>query len=131
MKAHTLIATLLLAVPVAAQQAAQLPTQPVQQLTGHVLGAERHRSHGTTSTYNQSAGTWNHGSSNAVESNTEIQVGNFVYESSQIHKEVQVGKDYSVVIEAGKHGIAKKLDVIDGEKKYTYRITGTREAKSN
>jgi len=36
-----------------------------------------------------------------------------------------------VNIEADKHGAAKKLDVIDGEKKYTYRITGTREVKSN
>jgi hypothetical protein len=66
-----------------------------------------------------------------VERDTEIQVGNIVYESSQIHKEVTVGKDYPVNIEADKHGVAKKLDVIDGEKKYTYRISGTREVKAN
>jgi hypothetical protein len=61
-----------------------------------------------------------------VQRDTEIQVGNLIYESSQIHKEVQVGKDYP-----DKHGVAKKLDLIVGEKKYTYKITGTREAKSN
>jgi hypothetical protein len=66
-----------------------------------------------------------------VQRDTEIQVGNLVYESSQIHKEVQVGKDYPATIETDKHGVAKKLDLIVGEKKYTYRITGTREAKSN
>lgn len=58
-------------------------------------------------------------------------MGKLVYEASQIHKEVQVGKDYPIEIETDKHGNAKKLDVIVGEKKYTYRITGTREAKSN
>jgi hypothetical protein len=42
-----------------------------------------------------------------------------VYGASQIHKEVQVGKDYPVEIEIDKHGTAKKLDVIVGEKKYT------------
>jgi len=30
-----------------------------------------------------------------------------------------------------KHGVAKKLDLIVGEKKYGYKITGTREAKPN
>jgi hypothetical protein len=54
-----------------------------------------------------------------------------VYESPEIHKEVQVGKDYPVNIETDKHDIAKKLDVLVGDKRYTYRITGTREAKSN
>jgi hypothetical protein len=36
-----------------------------------------------------------------------------------------------VTIETDKHGVAKKLDLMIGEKKYTYRVTGTREAKSN
>ena len=131
MKAYTLATVLLLAVPVVAQQAAQQPVQPAAQLTGHVLSAEKHRSHHTTSVYNSSNGQYSHGGGTSVERDTEIQVGNLVYESSQIHKEVTVGKDYPVNIEADKHGVAKKLDVIDGEKKYTYRITGTREAKSN
>jgi hypothetical protein len=54
-----------------------------------------------------------------------------VYGSSQIHNEVQVGKDYPVEVETDKHGTAKKLNVIVGGKTYTYRITGTREVKSN
>jgi hypothetical protein len=60
---------------------------------------------------------------------TEVQVGNLVYESSQIHKEVQVGKDYPVIIETDKHGVSKKLDVVVGGKKYTFKITGARESK--
>jgi hypothetical protein len=129
-KAYILATVLLLAVPVMAQQAAQQPVQPAAQLTGHVLSAEMHRSQHTTSIYNAN-GQYSHGGGTSVERDTEIQVGNLVYESSQIHKEVTVGKDYPVNIEADKHGVAKKLDVIDGEKKYTYRITGTREAKPN
>jgi len=66
-----------------------------------------------------------------VERDTEIQVGNLVYESSQIHKEVQVGKDYPVTVETDKHGAAKKLVLTVGEKTYAYKVTGTREAKSN
>ena len=128
MNAYTLTAALLLAVPVGAQQAAQ---QPAQQLTGHVLSAETHRSHHTTSVYNPSTGQYSHGGGTSVERDTEIQVGNLVYESSQIHKEVQVGKDYPVTIETDKHGNAKKLALTVGEKTYTYRITGTREAKPN
>jgi hypothetical protein len=135
MKAYTLIVALLSAVPVGAWQAAQQPAQPVaqpaQQLTGHVLSAETHRSHHSTSVYNPSTGQTSYGGGSSVQRDTEIQVGNLVYESSQIHKEVQVGKDYPVMIETDKHGVAKKLDVIAGEKKCTYRITGTREAKSN
>jgi hypothetical protein len=127
MKAYALIAVLF-AVPVVAQQAAQ---QPAQQLTGHVLSVERHKSNHSTSVYNSSNGQYSHGVGTSVERDTEIQVGNLVYESSQIHKEVQVSKDYPVNIETDKHGVARRLDVIDGEKKYTYRITGTREAKSN
>jgi hypothetical protein len=54
MKAYTLIATFLMAMPVLAQQAAQQPAQPVaqtatQQQTGHILSAETHKSHHTTS----------------------------------------------------------------------------------
>jgi hypothetical protein len=131
MKAYTLAAVLLLAVPVVAQQAAQQPVQPAAQLTGHVLSAETHRSHHTTSVYNSSNGQYSHGGGTSVERDTEIQVGNLVYESSQIHKEVKVGKDYPLSIETDKHGVVKKLDMIDGEKKYTYRITGTREVKAN
>jgi hypothetical protein len=127
MKAYALIA-ILFAVPVVAQQAAQ---QPAQQLTGHVLSAERRKSHHSTSVYNSSNGQYSQGVGTSVERDTEIQVGNLVYESSQIHKEVQVGKDYPVNIETDKHGVAKKLNVLDGEKTYTYRLTGTREAKSN
>jgi hypothetical protein len=66
-----------------------------------------------------------------VERDTEIQVGNLVYESSHIHKEVQVGKDYPVTIETDKHGTAKRITVKVGEKAYTYRITGSREVKAN
>jgi hypothetical protein len=136
MKVYVLIAALLLALPVAGQQAAQevakQPAQPTtQQLTGHILGAETHKSHHTTSVYNSSTGQYSHGGGTAVERDTEIQVGSLIYESSHIHKEVEVGKDYPVEIETDKHGIASKLGVIVGNKKYTYRITGTREAKSN
>jgi len=81
----------------------------------------------STSAYNSSTGQTSYGGGNSVQRDTEIQVGNLVYESSQIHKEVQVGKDYPVNIETDRHGVAKKLDLIVGEKKYTYRITGTRE----
>jgi hypothetical protein len=66
-----------------------------------------------------------------VQRDTEIQVGNLVYESSQIHKEVLVGKDYPVNIETDKHRSAKKLTLTVGEKTYSYKVTGTREAKSN
>jgi hypothetical protein len=132
MKTYTLVATLLLAMPVVAQQAAQQPAQPVaqpaQQQTGHVLSAETHKSHHSTSVYNPSTGQTSYGGGNSVQRDTEIQVGNLIYESSQIHKEVQVGRDYPVSIETDKHGVAKKLDLIVGEKKYTYKITGTREA---
>ena len=135
MKAYILIAVML-AVPTVAQQAAQQPVQQVaqpaaQQLTGHILSAETHKSHHSTSVYNSTTGQYSHGGGTSVERDTEIQVGSLVYESSQIHKEVQVGKDYPVTIETDKHGVAKKLDLIVGEKKYTYKITGTREAKPN
>jgi hypothetical protein len=93
MKAHTLAAVLLLAVPVVAQQAAQQPVQPAARLTGHILSAETHRSHHTTSVYNSSNGQYSHGGGTSLERDTETQVGNLVYESSQIHKEVTVGKD--------------------------------------
>jgi hypothetical protein len=134
MKTYILIAALM-AMPVVAQQTAQQPAQPESQaptqpaVTGHVLSAETHRSHHTTSVYNSSTGQYSRGGGNSIERDTEIQIGNLVYESLQIHKEVQVGKDYPVAIETDKHGVAKKLDLIVGEKKYTYRITGTREAK--
>ena len=135
MKTYTLAAALLLAVPVVAQQAAPQSAQPVAQpaaqLTGHILSAETHRSHHSTSVYNPSTGQTSSGGGTSIERDTEIQVGNLIYESSQIHKEVQVGKDYPVTIETDKHGVPKKLDLIVGEKTYTYRITGTREAKSN
>jgi hypothetical protein len=139
MKICTIVVALVLTVPVGARQAAQegarQPAQPVAQLatqqqSGHVLSAETHKSRHTTSVYNSSTGQYSHGGGTSVQRDTEIQVGNLIYESSQIHKEVQVGKDYPVNIETDKNGIAKKLDVIVGEKKYTYKITGTREAKS-
>jgi hypothetical protein len=135
MKVYSLIAALLLAVPVLGQQATQevakQPAQPTtQQLTGHILSAETHKSHQTTSIYNSSTGQYSHGGGTAVQRDTEIQVGNLVYESSHIHKEVGVGRDYPVEIETDKHGAARRLDVIVGDKKYTYKITGTREAKS-
>ena len=134
MKAYTFIAALFLATPVA-QQAAQQPAQPETQaptqqaVTGHVLSAETHKSHRSTSVYNPSTGQTSYGGGNSVQRDTEIQVGNLVYESSQIHKEIQVGKDYPATIETDKHGAVEKLDLIVAEKKYTYRITGTREAK--
>ena len=127
MKARTLVAALLCAVPVMAQQATQPATQ---QLTGHILSAEKHRSHHATTIYS-STGESSNGGGISVQRDTEIQIGNLVYGASQIHNEVQVGKDYPVEIETDKHGTAKKLDVIVGGKKYTYRITGTREVKSN
>jgi hypothetical protein len=98
--------------------------------TGHVLSAETHRSHHSTSVYNSGTGQYSHGSGVSVERDTEIQVGNLVYESSEVHKEVQVGKDYPVAFETDKHGIVKKLAVTVGEKTYAYRVTGTREAKA-
>jgi hypothetical protein len=122
MKKLALIVGMLLAVPIVAQQA-------VQQMTGHVLSAETHRSHTSTSVYNPSTGQNSYGGGNSIQRDTEIQIGNLVYENSQIHKEVQVGKDYPISIEMDKHGLAKKLGLTVGEKKYTYRITGTREAK--
>jgi hypothetical protein len=127
--ACTLMTALLVTVPVLAQQTTQQAAQPA--VTGHVLSAETHRSHHSTSVYNPSTGQTSSGGGTSVQRETEIQVGNLIYESSQIHREVQVGKDYPVIIETDKHGVAKKLDVIVGEKKYTYRITGTREASQN
>src|SRR6266446_9199684 len=124
MKTYTAIATMLFAVPIWAQQSAQ-------PQIAHVLSAETHRSHHTTSVYNSSTGQYSHGGGTSIERDTEIQVGNLVYESSQIHKEIQVGKDYPVTIETDKHGNAKKLMLAVGEKNYTYRITGTREVKPN
>ena len=138
MKTSALVAALLLTMAVGARQAAQgavqQTAQPVaqpakQQQTGHVLSAETHKSHHTTSVYNSATGQYSHGGGTSVQRDTEIQVGNLIYESSQIHKEVQVGKDYPVNFETDKNGVAKKLDVIVGEKRYTYKITGTREAK--
>jgi hypothetical protein len=141
MKAYILTTALLLALPVGALQAVepmttQQPAQPAaepsaQQFTGHILSAETHKSHHTTSVYNSSSGQYSHGGGTSVQRDTEIHVGNLIYESSQIHKEIQVGKDYAVNVETDKQGVAKKLDVIVGEKKYTYKITGTREARSN
>jgi hypothetical protein len=142
MKTNILIAAFALAVPLMAQQATQTappaaqpagqPAQPAsQQLTGHVLSAETHSSASTTSVRNSSTGQWSHGVTSSEERDTEIQVGNLVYECGRIHKEVQVGKDYPVTIETDKHGAAKKLTVVAGEKSYTYRITGTREVKPN
>ena len=121
---------LVFALPLMAQQPAQQTTQLTQQI-GHVLSSETHHTHGTTSVYNQSTGQYSYGSSNAVERDTEIQVGNLVYSCPRVHKEVQVGKDYPVSIEIDKHGVAKKLMLLVGEKTYAYRITGTREAKAN
>jgi hypothetical protein len=124
LKTCAFAASLLFAVPVVAQQAAQ------RQLTGHILSAEKHRSHHATTIYS-STGESSNGGGISVQRDTEIQVGNVVYGASQIHKEVQVGKDYPIEIETDKHGTAKKLDVIVDGKKYTYRIAGIREAKSN
>jgi hypothetical protein len=76
MKAYSLVAVLLLAVPVMAQQAAQQPVQPVAQspaqLTGHVLSAETHRSHHTTSITNPSTGQTSYGGGNSFQRDTEI-----------------------------------------------------------
>jgi hypothetical protein len=120
MKSYALAVALMVAVAVNAQQQ-----------TGHVLSAETHRSHGTSSIYNQSSGTWSHGSTNSKDSDTEIQVGNLVYASPRIHKEIQVGKDYPVTIETDKHDNPKKLTLVVGEKSYTYGVAGTREVKPN
>lgn len=57
MQVYTLMTALLLAVPVVEQQVAQEPAQPVtQQQTGHVLSAETHKSHHSTSVYNSTTG---------------------------------------------------------------------------
>jgi hypothetical protein len=122
MKASTFAVPLFFALPIAAQQS--------QPLTGHILSAEKHRSHHATTIYS-STGESSNGAGISVQRDTEIQIGNVVYGASQIHNEVQVGKDYPVEIETDKRGTAKKLDVIVGGKKYTYRITGMREVKSN
>ena len=106
MRTYTLIAMLVLAMPVTAQQTSQ-------QLTGHILSAESHSSRKSVQRY------------------TEIQVGNLVYACSGMHKQIQAGKDYSVTIETDKHGAANKLTVTVGEKSYTYRIIETREVKSD
>ena len=67
MKAYTLIAASLLAVPVVALQAAQQPAQPVtQQQTGHILSAETHKSHHTTTVYNSTTGQYSHGGGTSV-----------------------------------------------------------------
>jgi hypothetical protein len=117
----------------AQQQPQQQQPQQQQPQTGHVLSAETNRTQGSTSTstYNQATGKWTYGTSSgsAVRRDTEIQVGNLVYKSSQIHKDVVVGKDYPVVFETDKHGNAKKLGLVVGDKTYTYRITGTREVQ--
>lgn len=126
MKAWIFVATLSFAVPVVAQQA----VQPAQQLTGHILSAGKHRSRNATTIYS-STGESSNGGGISLQRETDIQIGNVVYGAPQIHKEVQVGKDYPVEIETDKQGNVKKLDVIVGEKKYTYRIMGTREVKSN
>jgi hypothetical protein len=135
MKAHTLVVVLFVAASFGAQGMAQQSqpanqesTPATQQLTGHVLSAESHSARHATSLYNSSTGQYSRGRGTSIQSETEIQVGKLVYESAQIHKEVQVGKDYPVVVETDKHGVAKKLDVMIGEKKYTYHLSGTREA---
>ncbi len=51
---------------------------------------------------------------------TVIQVGNLLYESSQFHKELAVGRDYPVVIEVDNQGNAKRLILDVGGKAYTY-----------
>src|SRR5438552_13166592 len=63
----------ILTVPVRAQQATQQPAQPVaqattaQQQTGHVLSAETHKSHHSTSVYNSSTGQYSHGGGTSVQ----------------------------------------------------------------
>jgi hypothetical protein len=109
MKARTFVAALLFAVLVVAQQAAQQAAQPAtQQLTGHIRSAAKHKSHHATTLYS-SAGESSNGGGISVQRDTEIQIGNLVYGASQIHNEVQVGKDYPAEIETDKHGAAKKL----------------------
>jgi len=141
MKVFRFLAPLALATAVYAQQSTQQPSQQpaeqqqlkpaTQQQTGHVVGVSKHKSHHTTSVYNSQTGQYSYGGGTSVERDTEIQVGNFIYECPRIHKDVQVGKDYPVTVEIDKHGNAKKLTVTVGEKTYTYKITGTREAKAN
>lgn len=128
MRLWPVIATILFGISVAGQEAS-LPT--LRQRMAHVLSAETHRSHHSTSVYNPTTGQNSYGGGNSVERDTEIQIGNLVYESPQIHKEVQVGKDYPVTIELDKHGNAKQLALTVGGKTYTYKITGTREVRSN
>jgi len=105
------IITLLLAATIVAQQPT-LPTMSPAQPMGHIQSGEL---------------TFLCG--DAVLHETWIQVGNLVYASPQIYKEVQMDKDYPVNIKTDKHGVAKKLEVMVGEKKYTYRIRATYEVK--
>jgi len=117
------IVALLFFVGLSPQQAesGSQPPQRTAELVGHVISVETHRSQHTTQ---------NGGFGTSISRDTEIQVGNLVYECSQIHRHIQVGKDYPITIGADKHGVAKKLILTVGEKKYIYRISGTREVKN-
>jgi len=113
------------------QSEQQQPKSATQQQVGHVVRVSKHASYHTTSVYNAQTGQYSYGGGTSAEVDTEIQVGSFIYECPRIHKDVQVGKDYPVTIETDKHGNARKLTLTVGEKAYTYRIAGTREAKSD
>jgi hypothetical protein len=136
MKQSALMAALVFAFPLVAQQPSQ-PTSPpaTQQQTGRVLGIGTHTTHSTDSYIDPQQGGSDIGRRNAdaswAQRVTVIQVSNLVYESPQIYKEVETGKDYPVTIETDKHSVAKKLTLTVDAKKYTYKIARTREAKPN
>jgi hypothetical protein len=133
--AAALIAVLVFAFPLVAQQPSQ-PTSPpaTQQQTGRVLGIATHTTHSTETYVNPQQGGADIGRVNADGSwkqrVTVIQVSNLVVESPQIHKEVEAGKDYPVIIETDKKGVAKKLTLTVDGKTYTYNIARTREPNS-
>ena len=130
-----LIAVLVFASPLVAQQPSQ-PTSPpaTQQQTGRVLGFATHTTHSTDSYIDPAQGGADIGHKNAdlswKQRVTVIQVSKLVFESPQIHKEVEAGKDYPVIVETDKKGIAKKLTLTVAGKTYTYNIARTREPDS-
>lgn len=116
---------------------AQQPSQPgSQQPTAHVLGIGTHKTHSTDSYIDPGASSGGKPLTKDADATwtqrvTVIQIDKLIYESPQIHKEVQDGADYPVTVENDKHGVPKKLILTVGNKTLTYSVARTREAKSN
>ena len=64
--------------------------------TAHILGiSKRHTRGGTTSSYDYETGKWTHGHySGSTQRETEMRIGNMIYQVNKVCKEVEVGKDY-------------------------------------